>query len=415
MGRVILHCDANSYYASVECLYNPAIRDKPVAVAGSVEDRHGIILTRNPLARRYGVKTGEAIWQAKQKCPQLVCVPPDYPLYVRFSGKMRAIYEQYSPRVESFGLDEAWIDLSAPGMTLEHGARIADEIRLHIRSELGITVSVGVADNKIFAKLGSDIKKPDAVTLLSPQMYAQRVYPLPAGALLYVGPSTQRRLAQIGVTTIGDLARCDPLLLRRLFGKNGLTLSAFARGEDRSPVMPVDHRAAIKSVGNSTTPPHDLTCMDDVRCILYLLSESVAARLRESGLRARCISISARTTELVTCSRQVTLPRPTCLSGEIGRMALALFEENLRGSFPLRSMGLSCSMLTADNEPVQLDFTGDEQRRMQRETLERSIDDLRRRYGHQIVRRGVVLLDRGYAAINPVDDHKIHPVPFFAG
>ena len=415
MGRVILHCDANSYYASVECLYRPEIRDLPVAVAGSVEERHGIILTRNPLARKYGVKTGEAIWQAKQKCPQLVCVPPDYPLYVRFSAKMRAIYEQYSPRVESFGLDEAWIDLSAPGMTLERGARVADEIRLRIRSELGITVSVGVADNKIFAKLGSDLKKPDAVTLLTPQMYDSLVFPLPVGALLYVGPSTQRRLAQIGVTTIGALAACDPLLLRHRFGKNGLTLSAFARGEDRSPVMPVDHRAAIKSVGNSTTPPHDLTCMDDARCIFYLLAESVAARLRESGLRARCVTISARSTELVTCSRQITLPRATCLSGEIGRTALALFDERFRASFPLRSVGLSCSMLSPDDAPVQLDFTGDEARRLQQEQLERSIDDLRRRYGHQIVRRGVVLMDKGYSDINPVDDHKIHPVPFFAG
>ena len=415
MGRVILHCDANSYYASVECLYRPEIRDLPVAVAGSAEERHGIILTRNPLARKYGVKTGEAIWQAKQKCPQLVCVPPDYPLYVRFSAKMRAIYEQYSPRVESFGLDEAWIDLSAPGMTLERGARVADEIRLRIRSELGITVSVGVADNKIFAKLGSDLKKPDAVTLLRPQDYAARVFPLPVGALLYVGPSTQRRLAQIGVTTIGALAQCDPALLRLRFGKNGLTLSAFARGEDRSPVMPVDHRAAIKSVGNSTTPPHDLTCMDDARCIFFLLAESVAARLREGGLRARCISISARSTELVTCSRQITLPRATCLAGEIGHTALELFDGRFASAFPLRSVGLNCSMLTPDDAPVQLDFTGDEEKRMQREQLERSIDDLRRRYGHQIVRRGVVLLDQGYSAINPVEDHTIHPVPFYAG
>lgn len=415
MGRVILHCDANSYYASVECLYRPEIQDLPVAVAGSAEERHGIILTRNPLARKYGVKTGEAIWQAKQKCPQLVCVPPDYPLYVRFSAKMRAIYEQYSPRVESFGLDEAWIDLSAPGMTLERGARVADEIRLRIRSELGITVSVGVADNKIFAKLGSDLKKPDAVTLLRPRDYAARVFPLPVGALLYVGPSTQRRLAQIGVTTIGALAQCDPALLRLRFGKNGLTLSAFARGEDRSPVMPVDHRAAIKSVGNSTTPPHDLTCMDDARCIFFLLAESVAARLREGGLRARCISISARSTELVTCSRQITLPRATCLAGEIGRTALELFDGRFASAFPLRSVGLNCSMLTPDDAPVQLDFTGDEEKRMQREQLERSIDDLRRRYGHQIVRRGVVLLDQGYSAINPVEDHTIHPVPFYAG
>ena len=415
MNRVILHCDANSYYASVECLYTPEIREKPVAVSGNAEARHGIILTKNAQAKKYGVKTGEAIWQAKQKCPDLVCVPPDFPLYVRFSGKMRRIYEQYSSRVESFGLDESWIDLTSAGFTFEDGVCIAEEIRARIREELGITVSVGVADNKILAKLGSDMKKPDAVTVLPPGSFREKIWDLPVQDLLYVGPSTARRLARLGVTTIGSLARCDSAVLQGLLGKNGLLLKAYANGEDRTPVRPVDHRSCVKSVGNSTTPPHDLTCTDDAHCIFYLLAESVAARLRESGLRARCITVSARSTALVTCSHQVTLPRATCLAGEIGRTALALFDARFGASFPLRSVGLSCSMLSPDDAPVQLDFTGDEDRRMRREQLERSIDDLRRRDGHQIVRRGVVLLDQGYSAINPVDDHKIHPVPFYAG
>ena len=415
MDRVILHCDANSFYASVECLYTPAIREKPVAVSGDPEARHGIILTKNTIAKAYGVKTGEAIWQARQKCPNLVCVPPDFPLYVRFSGKMRKIYDQYSPRVESFGLDEVWIDLTQPGFSFDDGVYIAEEIRERIKRELGITISVGVADNKIFAKLGSDMKKPDAVTALPPRSYEQKVFGLPVGELLYVGPSTKKKLFSLGVVTIGDLARCDAGVLQNKLGKNGLLLKAYACGEDRSPVMPVDYRACIKSVGNSTTPPHDLKTADDARCIFYLLAESVAARLRQGGFRARCVSISARTTQLVTRSCQTMLDKPTNLTDELARTALALFDARFSSGFPYRSVGLACSALSPENAPIQLDFTGDEERRVHLETLERSIDDLRRRYGHQIVQRGVVLADSSYAQINPVEEHTVHPVPMFTG
>ena len=415
LDRVILHCDANSYYASVECLYTPEIRQKPVAVGGSVEARHGIILTKNALAKRCGVKTGEAIWQAKEKCPDLVCVPPDYALYTRFSGKMRRIYEQYSCRVESFGLDEAWIDLTNPGLSFADGVRIADEIRCRIREELGITVSVGVADNKILAKLGSDMKKPDAVTALPPDSFQEKVWDLPVQELLFVGPRTAKKLARLGVATIGQLAACDDGVLLALLGKCGPMLKAFANGQDRSPVMPLDHRRCVKSIGNSTTPPHDLTTRDDARCIYYLLSESVAARLRKSGLRTRCVSISARTPDLVTRSHQLALKRATNLTDEIARAAMTLFEERFAHALPYRSVGLCCSMLTPDDEPIQLDFMGDETKRVHMEQLERSIDSLRSRYGHQIVQRGVVLQDRGYAKINPAEEHTIHPVNMFTG
>ena len=415
LDRVILHCDANSYYASVECLYTPEIREKPVAVSGNPEARHGIILTKNTLAKKYGVKTGEAIWQAKQKCPDLICVPPDFPLYVRFSGKMRKIYEQYSNLVESFGLDENWVDLTRAGFTFADGVEIAEEIRYRIREELGITVSIGVADNKILAKLGSDMKKPDAVTALPPDSFRDKIWNLPVQELLYVGPSTTRKLARLGVTTIGALARCDDNVLLGLLGKNGLMLKAFANGQDQSPVRPIDHRSCVKSVGNSTTPPHDLTHIDDARCIYYLLAESVAARLREGGFRARCVSFSARTTDLITRSHQVMLPRATNLTDEIAHAALMLFGARFAGGFPYRSVGLTCSALSPDDEPVQLDFMGDETQRIHKEQLERSIDDLRRRYGHQIVQRGIVLRDRDYAAINPVEEHTVHPVNMFTG
>ena len=415
MERVILHCDANSFYASVECLYRPELRNLPVAVGGDVQMRHGIILTKNQLAKRCGVKTGEAIWQARQKCPQLVCVPPDFALYSRFSRDMRALYEEYACRVESFGLDECWLDLTSPDMTFQDGVRTAEEIRRRVREELGITISVGVSYNKVFAKLGSDYKKPDATTVISRENYRDIVWPLPVEELLFVGPATRRRLGMLNIRTIGELACASPALLQRKLGKNGLTLSAYANGEDRSPVMRNDQRAAIKSIGNSTTPPHDLTCMDDARCIFTLLAESVAARLRQEGLRARCVSISARSTELVTAGCQCMLSRPSSLTGEIARAALQLFTSRFAGQFPFRSVGLTCSHLSAEDAPVQLDFTGDEARRMHMETLERSIDALRSRYGHQVVQRGIVLADRACAKINPVEEHTIHPVPFYTG
>jgi len=413
--RVILHCDANSFYASVECLYRPEIRNKPVAVGGDVEARHGIILTKNQLAKRCGVKTGEAIWQAKQKCPDLICVPPDFALYARFSKRMRALYEEYTSRVESFGLDECWLDLSSPEITFADGVRIAEEIRLRVREELGITVSVGVSFNKVFAKLGSDYKKPDATTVISRENYQHIVWPLPVEELLFVGPATRRRLETVGITTIGALACASPKLLKSKLGKNGLTLLSYANGWDQSPVMQTDQRAAIKSIGNSTTPPHDLTCMDDARCIFTLLAESVAARLRQEGLRARCVSISARNTELVTSSCQMMLPRPTSLTDDIARSSLQLFTTRFSGQFPYRSVGISCSHLSGDDAPVQLDFTGEAQKRLHMEKLERSIDGLRSRYGHQVIQRGIVLMDSACSKINPVEDHTIHPVPFYTG
>ena len=415
MERVILHCDANSFYASVECLYRPSLRHSPVAVCGSVEERHGIVLTKNQLAKQQGVQTGEAIWQARMNCPDLVCVPPDFALYLRFSQRMRKLYEEYAERVESFGLDEAWMDISNPGVTMGDGERIAHEIRNRIKRELGITVSVGVSFNKVFAKLGSDLKKPDAVTVIPPDAFQEKVWGLPVGELLFVGPATRRKLGEMNVRTIGDLARMDAELLRGRLGKPGLTLKAYASGLDTSPVMPAQANAVIKSVGNSTTPPHDLQNTDDARCLYYLLAESVAARLRQEGLRAKCVAISARDTELVTRSCQQTLNRATNLSGEIARAALQLFQERFALGFPYRSIGLSCSALSPQDEPVQLDFMGDEAQRMKNERLENAIDGLRRRFGHQIVRRAVVLTDRQYATVNPVEDHTLHPVPFYAG
>ena len=410
--RTILHVDANSFYASCECLYRPSIREKPVAVCGDPEARHGIVLTKNQHAKKYGVQTGEAIWQAKQKCPSLVVVPPDYPLYLHMSRQMHEILGQYSDKVESFGLDESWVEISADDMDVRKGQLVADEIRHRIHRTLGITVSVGVADNKVMAKLGSDYKKPDATTVLPPDLYEQIVWPLPVSDLLYVGPATTRKLARIGVCTIGQLANLDESLLVHKFGKIGYMLKAFALGLDTSPVKPIEVSLPIKSVGNSTTPPHDIENMTDVKELVYLLAESVATRLRENNFKARCISVSARTTELVSSSCQTTLSQSTCLAKEIAETALRLFEQRYRFGFPFRSMGINCSQLSALDAPVQVDMFGEDERRVKQEQLERSIDGLRSRFGHQVIRRGIVLSDLSYSEINPKEEHIIHPVGF---
>lgn len=416
MARVILHCDANSFYASVELCYRPWLKNSPVAVGGDEQARHGIILTANHIAKKqYGVRTGEALWEARQKCPQLIVLPADFGLYIHFSRMMRAIVEEYSDRVEAFGLDENWIDLSGKNITLDDGEKIAQEIRMRIREELGITVSIGVADNKVMAKLGSDLKKPDAVTVLRRSEYPKTIWPLPASDLLYVGPATRRKFKTIGVETIGDLARCDVRILQALLGKNGIMLKRFALGEDCSPVRRVDAEAAVKSVGNSITTPRDMESLEDVKCVLFLLSESVAARLREHGLRSRCISVSIRSTELVCNSCQCMLENSSNLAGEIARAAYELFVSRYAARLPLRSIGVSCSRLEPASAPVQLDLFGDAEHRLRMENLERALDGLRKRFGHQVVRRGIVHYDRRFAEVNPKEEHTIHPVSFFAG
>lgn len=415
MQRVILHVDANSFYASVECLYRPSERGRPLSVCGDPEQRHGIVLASNPLAKVHGVKTGMAIWQARQVCPQLVTVPPDFQLYLHFSRMLREIYEDYSDRVESFGLDECWVDVSEPGGGIEEGLCKAQQIRNRVKNELGITVSIGVSDNKIFAKLGSDYKKPDAITVIPPDRFQQMIWGLPASDLLYVGPKTTRKLKECNIQTIGDLACAPPKMLEYKLGKNGLMLQAFANGWDRAPVKPSTAEEAIKSVGNSMTTPYDIATIDQARCVYYMLAESVAARMRENGFRSRCISISVRTTDLLTFSCQRTIATPTNITNEIAEIACQLFSERYQHRFPLRSVGISCGSLVLATAPVQLDMLGDLEKRDKMEAVDGAIDGIRKRFGFKSIQRGVVLAEPAIARINPKDEHTIHPVAYFAG
>ena len=415
MARVILHVDANCFYASVACLYRPELRDKPVAVCGDPAARHGIVLTANYPAKRCGVHVGQAVWQAMQCCPGLIAVAPDYELYAHFSRLMRNIWLEYSDRVEGFGLDESWIDVSHPDMTLKKGVALADDLRRRVKRELGITVSIGVAENKVFAKLGSDLKKPDGTTGIFPETFREKIWPLPANQLLYIGRSTTHTLRRLGILTIGDLARADSQVLKKALGKNGLLLQAFALGLDASPVMPASQETVAKSVGNSTTTCRDIETAEDARCVFFLLAESVAARMREQGLKGRCLSISIRDVHLARASCQMMLPRPTYVTEDLIRGACALFEENYTDRLPLRSVGLSCSHLTPADAPCQLSFCGEDERMQRLEKLDAAVDDLRRRYGHNIIQRGNVVKDKDFSLLSPKEENTIHPVPFFAG
>lgn len=410
--RVILHADLNGFYASVECLYHPEWRQKPVAVSGDAQNRHGIILAKNEIAKRFGIKTGEVIWQARQKCPELIVLTADYARYIRYAHLMRQILNDYSDQVESFGLDEAWIDITGSMRLLGDGRFLADQIRHRVREELGLTCSVGVSYNKIFAKLGSDLKKPDATVVISPQNYQDKVWPLPVQNLLYVGPSTRRRLNRVGIRTIGNLACLDRKDAQYLLGKWGETLWFFANGLDDSVVHQSDAREMIQSVGNSTTTPRDLNTDTDVRIILTVLSESVASRLRAYGLRCQTMQISIRDHHLMTIERQQKMDRPTDLTRDLVRQAWLLFQQHWDWERPIRSLGVrGCDLVTADRLE-QIRLLDDPHRYDREKNLEQTIDDIRGRFGYFSIQRGLMLSDRQLSGLNPKEEHVIHPVTF---
>lgn len=411
--RTILHVDLNNFYASVECLYNPALCNKAIAVTGDPANRHGIILAKNMPAKKMGVKTGEAIWQAKEKVPDLICVPPHYDKYLRFSRAARKIYYRYTNQVESFGIDEAWLDVTGSENLFGSGTQIAEKIRRTMKDELGLTVSIGVSWNKIFAKFGSDYKKPDAVTCITLDNYKDIVWPLAVSELLYVGRATAYKLNRRAIFTIGDLAARDPALLKLTLGKWGLILSDFARGLDSSQVRTIDERSAIKSIGNGVTTPRDITNADDAKLVFICLAESVAARLRENGLKCTGVEITLRDNTLYTVCRQMQLPCPTCYSEDIINAAMQLLYRNydFYTGKHLRSLGVrGINLITAD-AGIQLDlFREDDLDK--KEKLAKTVDQLRNRFGHDAVLRAATLLDDALR-INPKDDHVIHPYSFF--
>lgn len=404
-----------AFYASVEMQRHPELRDKPLAVCGNQEDRHGIVLTANYIAKPRGVKTGMAIWQARQCCPNLVVLPPDMAEYIRISKMAREIYEDYTDQVEPFGLDESWLDVTGSVGLFGTPMTIAKEISNRIKFELGITASIGVSDNKITAKLGSDYKKPDAITRIEADNYREIVYPLPVSDLLYVGPATTRKLYSIGTSTIGQLAECPVNILTHKLGKMGAVLHMFANGRDVSPVQKSDHIPNIKSVGNSATTPRDLVNDEDVHLMLYLLAESVASRMRELVSRCTVVEVYVRDVDLNSFCRQRKLQNPTCSSAEIAQVAFELFRASYRWEKSVRSIGVRGAGLVEMNSCLQLSMFQDDKKRDKWERIDATVDKLRERYGYMSVQRALMMTDPLLGKINPKDNHTVHPVGYFAG
>ncbi len=387
LDRVILHSDCNNFYASVECMLNPQLQGKFVAVGGNEEERHGIILAKNEAAKRMGVRTGETLWLAKQKCPELIIVPPHYEKYIGISAATREIYHDNTNQVEPFGLDEAWLDVTG-----EDGLTAAKRISDRIKKELGITVSIGVSFNKVFAKLGSDYKKPDAITVISRENFRTIAWGLPASDLLYVGRATGERLDRMGVRTIGDIARLPLEVMHNRFGKTGDMLHRFANGEDNSPVALFGEVPPVKSVGNSITTVRDLVCREDMLRVMTVLCQSVAMRLRAGGIRGRRVSVYMRTNELVHCSRQTTLADYTNREKDILSAVMEIVDSEHDWRIPLRSVGVSVSKLTTENAE-QTTLFYDPYKREREDRLTAEVDRLKLKYGKAIIVPATVLAD----------------------
>ena len=390
--RVIFHCDLNCFFASVELLDKPALREVPVAVCGDPASRHGIILAKNEPAKRRGVQTAETVWQAKQKCPNLILLPPHHGLYAQYSRRINTIYGQYTDLVEPFGIDESWLDVTGSLHLFGDDARqLADDIRARLRQEVGLTISVGVSFNKVFAKLGSDYKKPDATTVISRENWRDIVWPLPVGDLLFVGRAARRTLGQYGVETIGQLAACKPEMLEQLMGKMGVQLYRYANGLDDAPVRPQHQREPVKSVGNSTTFPENLTRWEEIRSGLQLLSDSVAGRLRKEGLYCGGVAVAVKDAQFRTVSRQMRLGAPTHLMRDIFEAAQELTRRIWKAPTPVRLLSVTALYITDSADSYQqMDLlAGDAPLRDQRqEQLESAMDAIRGKYGRDAITFG---------------------------
>ena len=398
MDRVILHCDLNSFYASVELLSHPELRHVPMAVSGDPTSRHGIILAKNEPAKKFGVKTAETIWQARKKCPDLVLLRPHHDLYRIYSKKVNAIYDQYTDLVESFGIDESWLDVTHTLHLFGGDARaLADELRRRIREELGLTLSVGVSFNKVFAKLGSDYKKPDATTVISRENWKKLIWPLPVGDLLFVGGAAQKILRQYNVSTIGQLAGCDPKMLESLMGKMGTQLYEYANGLDAEPVHSRTEAAPVKSVGNGTTFPLNLTTREQALNGIALLADSVATRLRRERLYAGGIQVTVRDPEFRDRSRQTRLETPTRLIRDITEISMELLGELWTPPSPIRALTVTAIYPTTEDtayEQADLFAQSTAPQKEKQEKLEAAMDRIRGKFGNTSISFGSSKLEK---------------------
>lgn len=390
--RAILHCDLNNFYVSVASRDDETLKGKPVAVGGSIEERHGIILAKSEEAKKFGVATGEAIWQAKQKCPSLIIVPPDFKRYQYFSLMVRKIYERYTDLVEPFGIDECWLDVTGSRRLFGSEYEIAEKIRNDVKRETGLTISVGVSFNKIFAKLGSDLKKPDAVSVIPFDDFRKTVWKLSVSCLLGVGRSTERRLRELAIFTIGDLANTDIKVLKMKLGKSGEQLWHYANGRENSPVMESDHKFVPQSIGRSTTCPRDLNSLGDAKRVLLGLSETVARELRQENMEAHGICVHIRKSDLTVSEFMEVLSDPLQSSKYLTIEGMRLLKKNWDGE-PLRSIGIRAIKLQPYAPECQLSFLDDKDKMIKADILERSVDKIRDRYGSGAVVRAALMKD----------------------
>lgn len=428
MERIVIHSDLNNFYASVERILNPELSGKPLAVCGSKEERKGIVLAKSEEAKRFGVKTGDTVWQAERKCPNLITVPPHFDKYMEYSRKVRAIYARYTDLIEGYGIDECWLDVThstlifpkfEPKFVEVNGEKhfsdeylrfLGDTIRNEVKGELGVTVSCGVSFNKVFAKLGSDLKKPDGTSVISYLNFKQVVSGLPVEDLLFVGKATTEKLRGMGLTTIGRLASADDGIIKSTFGKVGETLLKYARGQDEDAVKHMDDKREYKSIGNSSTYPEDIQSLKKIERLLYVLSESVAARLRETNQgRADTVHLWVRDSNLNSISVQKKV-RHTALCGEIARHAFDLFCENVKPPFKVRALGVTVSGF--DNGTSQMTFDESFGNYQKREKVERTVDEIRKKHGYDKLQRGIIAEDPNEMRNDIKNSHLIKPANF---
>ena len=389
MERIILHCDCNSYFASVETILRPELAQVPMAVAGDPENRHGIILAKNERAKAFQVQTAETIWQAKRKCPELVCVPPHYDLYGEYSKRINQVYLRYTDLVDPFSVDESFLDVTH-SIHLFHCTpkELADQLRAQIRREIGLTISVGVSFCRVFAKLGSDMKKPDATTVIPRDTFREIVWPLPVSDLLFVGRQSEQALKKLGIRTIGDLAQTDRVLLGKALGKQGDALWRHANGLDREPVLPYDAPREVKSVGNSMTFRRDLRGEEELRAGIAALADSVASRLRAAKLKCTVVQVGIKTPEFKYITRQASLRHSTYLQKELTEVAMELLRKNWNFRSPVRLLSLTGTGLVPADEPLEQTSLFEEPACDNQERLEDAMAAIRKRYGKGAIRFG---------------------------
>ena len=403
MDRVILHCDMNGFFASVELLSHPELKNVPMAVCGNPENRHGIILAKNELAKKAGVVTAQTLWQARKKCPNLQVVPPHHDKYKHYSRLINEIYGRFTDMVEPFSIDESWLDVTASRRLFGDGRYIADIIRKAVREELGLTLSAGVSFNKIFAKMGSEYKKPDATTVISRDNYKQILWSMPVSEMFFVGGATAQKLNKAGIMTIGQLAQTEKALLESMLGKHGSQLYDYANGLDNSPVCRQCEKQKIKSVGNGITFKRNLTGTEDIRTAAMSLADTVAARLRHYEMKARGIKVDIKDTDLKTISRQKQLDTPTNLAYEISEAAVEIILSSWNLRKPIRMLTITGINLCDEDTEEQISLFGaDTVSREKTENLERAMDSIRARYGQSSITFGKFKTDE--LGIDPYSD-----------